>query len=119
MPRSGRLAASSPINLGQQGKLDDREFRIGEYSPDHFISVEREGLRKLVNAYAKDIANTYTFDEDHAMLAFPIRVLSSVARAFRARGREPLTEPAEAFLRQKCRDSTGTIVLLVELFCNG
>lgn len=87
--------------------------------PSHFLSVEREGLRKLLNAYARDATSVYTFDEDHAMLAFPIRLLSLVAKTFRARSREPLTASDLAFLRQKCRDASGTISHLIQLFSQG
>ena len=42
---------------------------------EHFRFAQRIGIRKAVNSYIEDMAAAYTFDKDHAILAYPLRFL--------------------------------------------
>lgn len=84
-------------------------------APDHFAAVEREGVRRLVQAYTGDLRHAYTFDEDHAMLAYPIKVVGTLAEDLNRKG-QSLDITEEAFLRSLCCDRKGPIEPLLKAF---
>ena len=83
-------------------------------APGHFAQLERYGLRRLLTSYISDTTDAYTFDPDHAMLAFPIRTLGQVRNAIAAPNLT-LSDDELAHLRKICRDSSGMFTQLVSL----
>ncbi len=45
--------------------------------PEHFKFIAKYSTRKTLSAYASDDQHLYTFDKDHAILAFPLSTLKS------------------------------------------
>jgi hypothetical protein len=83
-------------------------------SPAHFMFVESNGLRKTINAYIEDEVYLYTFDPDHAILAFPLAlmkiVLSDMSGTFNS-----LPAGSREYLGQLFRDESGSIASLSAL----
>jgi hypothetical protein len=80
--------------------------------PDHFRSVDKYGLRQILSTYLNDKVDAYTFDPDHAMLAFPLRVVGSVGDAARLATLSLATDET-AHLKQVCRDASGPLSQLL------
>lgn len=81
-------------------------------APDHFQQLGKYGVRQLVSTYVADKSDAYTFDPDHAMLAYPIRVVGEVHDTM-SRASLQLTSEETAHLRQVCRDASGPLTQLL------
>jgi hypothetical protein len=79
--------------------------------PDHFKLLEAHGLRQLLSSYVADKSNAYTFDADHAMLAFPVKVIGEV-RNLISSAMLFLAAEETAHLKQVCRDASGPLTQL-------
>jgi hypothetical protein len=86
-------------------------------SPDHFAEVEKNGVRRLLREYVADEADVYTFQKDHAMLAYPVAAIRDAGGALRARlGNVRFHAEELAFLVDGCCDSDGSITPLTSIF---
>jgi hypothetical protein len=79
---------------------------------DEFRQLERVGLRRLLNTYSADQTDTYTFDRDHAVLAFPLKALRLIGDDMRGAGLISATTDERQFLRAKARDAAGSLPVL-------
>lgn len=70
--------------------------------------ISHTGLRKSLNAYIEDTTFLYAFDEDHAVLAFPILAIRSLIGDMAGQGKE-LSDEDIQFLSKKVTDESGQI----------
>jgi uncharacterized protein (UPF0332 family) len=77
-------------------------------APDHFNEVETNGLRLSLNSYLADESYRYVFDPDHAMLAFPLKVIEDTGIRIGKLRSPVLEEFEEQFIRARCRDNVGS-----------
>lgn len=77
--------------------------------PEHFKFVDRHGVRRMVTEYLADSSNRYTFDPDHAMLAFPIAALKETLTQLKAVTGAGLSPADSAFVTAQCCDKQGPI----------
>jgi hypothetical protein len=115
---SQRIETSPPLDW-LMARREDANYRAPRFPeptpPNHFANLEEYGLRRLLSTYLGDVGHKYTFDPDHAMLAFPIRTLESLSREFAAAHGASLAGEETAFLRRICKDRAGALTDLVEL----
>ncbi len=75
---SQKIGLSSPLdwlmNLREEANYKIPKFQDPE-APIHFKFIQKSNMRQLLGAYALDAQQLYMFDEDHAILAFPIGAL--------------------------------------------
>jgi hypothetical protein len=82
--------------------------------PDHFEEVEKYGLRKLLAAYVADKSDVYIFDPDHAMLAYPVRVIKNMG-AVVSGAAQSSSESEIVYLRAVSKDPSGPLNQLLSL----
>lgn len=76
--------------------------------PRWMNSIDHLGIRKSLNAYLSDDNFLYSFDEDHAILAFPIFCARNILKDINDAGKG-LSEEDTQFLAQKVVDDAGPI----------
>ncbi len=81
---------------------------------EHFKLFTKYNVRELVAEYVRDKHDRYTFDPDHAMLAFPIKVIGFVRDAISGASLS-LTHDEMVHLRKICRDTSGQLSSLLSL----
>jgi len=77
--------------------------------PAHFQQASNYGVRRLVCEYLSDNGSAYTFDSDHAMLAYPLAALQFAATALAAHGFAELADEQQRFIMRESRDSSGKL----------
>lgn len=85
------------------------------HAPVHFKFIEPLGVRRLVNNYVVDTTHLYTFDPDHAMLAFPIAALRLVLGELKVSRNGSLPTDEMAFLASLVFDRSGPLAELRKL----
>lgn len=78
-------------------------------APPHFKLIERHGVRRLVNDYIADDSHLFTFDSDHAMLAFPIAGLKLLLSDLKMSRVVGLLPNDAAFLASQVFDTNGPL----------
>lgn len=78
-------------------------------APLHFKFVERHGVRRLVGDYVSDESNLFTFDPDHAMLAYPVAGLKLLLSDLKASNAARLSPEDIAYLASQFFDRTGPL----------
>ncbi len=112
------IAGQAPLDW-LMGRREDANYKVGRFTdpspPRHFFAVASQGNRRVINEYLADSSFLYTFDPDHAMIAFPLLAL--------VRAREQLMrhniviDPSDRrFLQTLARDRSGAIPALMQLF---
>ena len=95
----------------QSGKFYEPELM------DHFRTIATLDLRQMINQYLGDSVPIFAFDQDHAVLAYPILVLREISDMFSgAKLSKQLTAPQQNALQKFCRDSNGPIQALLREF---
>lgn len=84
-------------------------------APSHFKFIERHGVRRLVGDYVSDDIHLFTFDPDHAMLAYPIAGLKLLLGDLKASGAALLSAEDAAYLASQVFDRTGPLPELRKL----
>lgn len=101
-------------------KREESNYHLARFSeptpPVHLRFISSGGVRKMVNAYLSDEDDLYVFDSDHAILSYPLRVLSDLSRRFSVLDILPQTQAEGAFLAGHCRDNSGQIPSLRRMF---
>jgi hypothetical protein len=78
-------------------------------APFHFKFVSRHGVRKLVGLYFADTDYHYTFDPDHAMLAFPLLAFKLLINEIKTSGIVGLDDEDARHLASLFLDSRGPL----------
>lgn len=84
-------------------------------APPHFRLIESHGVRRLVNDYVADNSHLFTFDPDHAMLAFPIASLKLILNDLKISRLGGLPSVDKAFLASQVFDTNGPLPELRKL----
>lgn len=114
----GNLLLSQTIGVDEPfewlvGKRETANYKLVRFSepsaPAHFTSVERHGVRRLLRDYISDEHYLFTFDPDHAMLAYPIEAMKMTLDLLRTSGGAALVADDTTFLASQCFDRTGPI----------
>jgi len=77
-------------------------------TPSHFEFARNTNTRKMLNAYATD--DLYVFDEQHAIIAFPFKLLRDLRVRLAANSLSPLLTAETEFLKASVRDRSGPLV---------
>ena len=80
---------------------------------DHFNFLAGNGLRVALNAYLNDHVYLYTFDPDHAILAYPVVALRLIGNSVTAAASFSLESIERDFLKQRARDHAGSLPLVL------
>lgn len=116
---------SQPIDMvdAPDWLVDRREeanYKNGKFydpsPPVYFEKIVDMGVRKAIDAYAADTVALYCFDSDHAVLAYPLAVLSEMCRMLRARVAVRLAVGDTDFLRRSAKDQSGGLPALHRIF---
>lgn len=78
-------------------------------APSHFESVVKNGVRRLVSAYIADQSHLYTFDPDHAMLAFPVATLKTFLADLKTLSVRGIPPQDVAYLASQAFDKKGPL----------
>lgn len=78
-------------------------------TPPYFKFIKKLGVRRLVGTYADDASHLYTFDPDHAMLAFPMAALNLLIADFKRLGVPGLSREDVIYLASQAFDSKGPL----------
>jgi hypothetical protein len=122
---SGHLLLSQQIDLSDplkwlMEKREDANYRGPGFPepkvPDHLAEIRSVGIRRAVEAYLHDSSDLYTFDPDHAMVAFPIRALMAARAEIISGGSCQLAKTRVSFLKSSFRDRSGPLANLQKLF---
>jgi hypothetical protein len=88
-----------------------RQARFAEPTvPPHMLSMESVGVRQALNRYVQDTSDVYTFDEDHAIAAFPLKVLRETKTVLAGAGSVAMDNDDIQLLRARLRDNTGPLI---------
>ena len=84
--------------------------------PAHFKFISGREIRQLIGAYIKDNIHLYTFDPDHAMLAFPMAALKLLLADFKALSIQGLSRENLIHITSQVSDRNGPIPDFQRLF---
>lgn len=79
------------------------------HAPQHFKFIERHGVRRLLGDYIADEKHLFTFDPDHAMLAFPIAELKLFLSDVKALAGEEISHEDATYLVSLAFDKNGPL----------
>jgi uncharacterized protein (UPF0332 family) len=86
--------------------------------PDHFEWLSKVGIRQACETYLADKTYMYVFDPDHAVLAYPLRLLERSCSEFQSRNIPVLNEEEKSFIYDLFSDKKGTVShLLKRIVC--
>lgn len=77
--------------------------------PKHLQWVKEHGVRDALNAYLTDTTHLYTFDSDHAIVAFPLHALRIAVTKVRNIHDPWLSDRERAFVARLLKDSSGPL----------
>jgi hypothetical protein len=83
--------------------------------PPHLGFAAQTSRRKMLAAYLSD--DVYVFDEEHAIVAFPFKILRDLRSRLGAKGMSPLTTAEIEFLQIASKDQSGRTAGLDSLLC--
>lgn len=116
--RSGSVLVSQQIGTEDpfawlMAKRESVNYKVPKFcepaAPPHFKFIERHGVRRLVGEYVADESHLFTFDPDHAMLAFPIAGLKLLLNDLKASGAARLLPEDATFLASQVFDRNGPL----------
>jgi uncharacterized protein (UPF0332 family) len=99
------------------GKREDVNYKRARFSepnaPTHMTYAATTGLRQMLNAYLAD--DVYIHDEDHAIVAFPFRLITDLRSRLLASGVTPLNQIELDFISYQMKDRSGPITAMASL----
>jgi hypothetical protein len=118
-----QLIGAEPPFAWLMARREAANYKVARFTepsaPVHFRSVDRFGVRRLLSDYIGDDLHLFTFDPDHAMLAFPIEAmklaLDALKNAVRSGGASALFEEDATYLSSQCFDRNGRIAVFQRL----
>ncbi len=84
--------------------------------PKYFEKIEMIGVRQAIPQYLDDPSNLYTFDPEHAILAFPLQALKDALMGLYSRGVDASSVGDIKFLKTLFADNNGPIPEALKLF---
>jgi len=114
---SQQIAGLDPLQW-LMDKREDANYR-SQFSepttPDYMRKLFESGPRRLIAEYVADDDGIYVFDPDHAILAYPLRVLTYCRQALATANVQPFPDSLSAFLGSICVDPSGRLTKLAKL----
>lgn len=104
------IGGKSPLEwfTEQREKVNYRAARFCEPDvPDYFKFAATTDRRRMLEAYMTD--DIYVFDEDHAIIAFPFKLLRDLRSSLAASRIAPLVPIEVEFLKKKMKDRSGLL----------
>ena len=75
----------------------------------YFKNIEKYSVRRLVNQYIIDKSHLFTFDPDHAMIAFPIAFLKIIMNELKAASLRGISLDDAEYVASQFFDANGPI----------
>jgi len=101
-------------------RRDESNYRRARFQepdpPEHFLQVYEYGTRRLITTYLDDQKDSYTFQKDHAMLAYPLAALIQTGSALKKNAGIGMDDDELRFLVEECCDDVGPITPLTNIF---
>jgi hypothetical protein len=113
---SQEISAIKPLDwfVNHREEVNYIQSRFSEpISPDYLSYAARTGARQMLSSYLSD--DVYIHDPDHAMVAFPFRLLIDLRSRLLNRGLKPLVQSEVNFLATNTRDRNGAITAVASL----
>lgn len=99
-------------------KREEANYKQGRFSepiaPEHLSFAARMKVRQMLIAYSAE--DLYVHDKDHAIVAFPYRLLLDLRGRLLSSGLRPLGQSEVDFISVHMRDKTGVITAALALF---
>lgn len=120
--RASHFLLSQPIGLSDGlgwllEKREDANYAVPRFCepevPDHYQQILNLGVRQAVAAYLTPANSLLTFDEEHAIVSYPLAVLKAAGDAAKARGGSTVGESELAFLGKKCKERGAALAPLM------
>jgi len=110
------IAACNPLEW-LTDKREGVNYKTSRFSepiaPDYMAYAATTDMRQMLSAYLSD--DIYIHSADHAIVAFPFRLLIHLREQFLNQGLNPLMQSEIDFLAEIVRDRTGAITALSSL----
>jgi len=109
---SQTIEYDDPLNwlMEKREYANYKEAKFSEPTiPKHFKKIVDNELRLALKDYLTDTSNIYLFDPDHAMLAYPLRVLQLANQKINSGGFFPLEKNEIQYLCKLFNDRLGPI----------
>jgi hypothetical protein len=113
---SQEIATCKPLEwlVDRREEVNYKQSRFSEPAYSAYLSyAAKTDARKMLSAYLSD--DVYIHDPDHALVAFPFRLLVDLRRRLNSLGLDPLVQNEIDFLATQMRDRTGSITALASL----
>jgi hypothetical protein len=92
-------------------KREDANYKQGRFSeplaPSHLVFAATVSLRQMLSAYSSE--DIYVHSPEHAIVAFPFRLLIDLRSRLLSQGIRPLGEGELAFVIEHLKDRNGSI----------
>lgn len=113
---SQNIALQAPLQwfMHTRERANYRRERFGEPTcGPEFAKLEEIGVRRALAAYLSDHNDTYTFDPDHAIVAFPLRALRLIGDELAQAKLVVCTNEEASFLHRKASDRAGGLIAVM------
>jgi uncharacterized protein (UPF0332 family) len=114
---SQEIATKDPLTWLME-KREEVNYRVPRFSepdaPSHLKFAANTSLRLMLGAYQTE--DVYIFDQDHAIIAFPFRLMLDVRSRLHRLGISPLRILEIEFLLECTKDRSGLITAMGPLF---
>lgn len=92
-------------------KREEANYKMAKFQepnvPKHFQKIVDSGIRQALTAYLQDSSDIYLFDEDHAMVAYPLRTLQCAYDKLKTFSHLKLTNAEVRHLCELFKDNQG------------
>jgi hypothetical protein len=109
---SQQIGLSDPLEWLME-KREDANYKQAKFCepevPNHFKRIIDSGLRQSIQEYLSDTSGIYTFDPDHSMIAYPLKVLDFLYKEVYASGDFSLRKEDIIYLCNLFKDKKGPI----------
>jgi uncharacterized protein (UPF0332 family) len=107
------IASRRPLDWLME-RREEVNYKMSRFSepgaPEHFKFAETTDVRRMLGSYQLD--DVYIFDPDHAVVAFPFRLMLDLRIRLSNVGVSPLAEHEIEFLSKNSKDRSGLIAAL-------
>lgn len=120
---SGDPLLSQPVGGATDGlewllrKREEANYLVPRFCepdvPGHYESIVNLGVRRAICEYLEGAPNLLTFDEDHAIAAYPLAVLSAAGTLAAANGGATIGDDELNFFVKKCQERHGAMAPLL------
>ncbi len=94
-------------------KREDANYRSAKFQepnvPKHFQKIVASSIRSVLTTYLQDSSDSYLFDPDHAMVAYPLKTLQYAYNKMKTFNNLSLTDEEVRYLCKLFRDKQGPI----------